>query len=390
MRETLRRLGRIYRIEVMLFSFALLARIGFWFFKGTNVANDWSGYQKTCSVWFTNPLGIVSAWKGPFYAGFTLPSCVITSIPGTTVDVWIAVQVTLSAIVPVLVYWTGRELVNETSGLVAGLCMVVLWDTFQWSIVTTSDALFTFAFAVVLWAVARHRATPSRRTHAVVLVSIMYLSLTRPYGFPLAIGWLVFEPYVSEEDALLPFDTSWWLPVIFGAASVAAVPRFIQRYSLVEVWSQGIVVSFSDTYVYKYPVQEADTWLGFVAANAPHLVVLGTYKAVMFFAPFVGRHSTIHIVVNAVTYVPITALGFLGAYDVVRRRQDLARYWVTPVVVLTLVSAVTFVSYGFRYRAPLGVSFALLSGFAVSSRLGGERLRSLGGRIRASAFLRNG
>lgn len=140
-----------------------MLRIGYWVYRGTIRGGDWGGYSEACTVWATDPVGILSAHKGIFYAGFSFPFCQVLTLPGLTVDSWVMIQIVLSSVACVIVYLTGRLLMNRTAGVVAGFGLVVLWDTWRWTTLLYSTAMMTFAMACCLWAFARYHHSGSSR-----------------------------------------------------------------------------------------------------------------------------------------------------------------------------------------------------------------------------------
>ena len=78
-----------YFPEIPIFLLALCLRLGYWWYAGTQFGGDWSGYSEACTVWATDPLGILTAHKGILYAGFTFPFCQVLALPATTVKTWV-------------------------------------------------------------------------------------------------------------------------------------------------------------------------------------------------------------------------------------------------------------------------------------------------------------
>lgn len=368
------------RIAVLLFVFAVLVRLGNWFVMGTALGGDWKAYQQACHLWWSNPIGILTAKKGVVYAGFTFPFCSITELPFTTVDTWVVIQILVSGLSVVLVYLTGASLMNRSAGTIAGIMLALLWDTFQWTTVLYSDAMFTFTIALALWVFTRYRQSGSRRVKIALLLSFGFVIITRPYGFPIVLGWIAYDIFPASRYVERPvFDTR--LVGLTGIAlTVLAVPFIVERYELFERWARGWTIINDQTYVYNLPVTQDTSLVGFLVGNHVHLVVLAIIKLVFFFLPFLPRHSTMHILINAVTFVPVYLLGMAGLYLAWRNEKELFRYLATPILVTLAITAITFVSWDFRYRAPLGPPIALLAGYSatqLSSRLP-DRYRSLG------------
>jgi len=311
----------------------------------------------------TIPSGFVTAHKNIFYSGFTGPFCTFLSLPGTTPETWVPVQITLSALACVLVYRAGVLLVDRTTGVVSGFGLAVLWDSWLWTTVLYSTAIFSFAMACCLYAWARFAESPSRRTRLGVGVASVFLALSHPWGAPLVVGWVVSEttPRLASIGPRL-FDGSL-LPRLVSVASLALVPYGATRHDLPKHWLRGEIVANDPTYM--LGVEPASSVYGFVTANPVQTLLLPVLRVALFFVPFFPRNSTPRIFLNSVTYPPLLLLAFYGAYRAARERVDLFRYAATPGVVMLGITAMMFVSWDLRYRTVLGPCIAVLAGYSV-------------------------
>ncbi|MDS0282270.1 glycosyltransferase family 39 protein [Haloarcula onubensis] len=361
---------------LLIFAVGLTARTAYWLYKGTSLGRDTSVYTDVCSLWVADPASALVAKKGVLYSGFTLPLCGFLSIPGMTYDHWVGFQILLSALSCVVVYQIGSKLVDDRTGLVAGLALALLWDTFNWDVYVLSDSLFTAGMVFVLWALMWHHHTRGWQSRAAVLAGMGYLLLSRPHGFPLVAGWLLYDVFQSDRKRLGIF-ASRAVPIGIGVSTLASLPYVVQRYELLTKWSRGDIIVSDATYVYPFITGSTDQPVQFVLTNVHHLLVMGILKAVFFFTPLLLRHSAIHMAINLTTYLPVILIGFFGLYRAYCDDFYLFRMWATPVLVLTLITAVTFVSWDLRYRAPLGPVFALAFGYAVSDVADRQSVRSV-------------
>ncbi|MGB9931518.1 hypothetical protein [Haloarcula amylolytica] len=355
---------------LFVFIVALLARTAYWIYGGTAVGADTNGYLRACEVLATEgPVAFVFGHKGILYSGFTVPLCSVLSIPGATFDLWVIVQILLASLGSVLIYKIGTELVDRPAGVLSGLAMAVLWDTFQWDVYVLSDSLFTFGMVLVLGALAWHHREETTASRVAVFATMGYLLVSRPHGFPIVMGWVLYDLFPKGDKRRLGLFSTRWIPLLGGASLVAAIPYAVQRYYLLDVWESGELIIYESGYAYPYVSEATGGIVGFVLSNLHHLLVMGILKTGLFFIPALPRHSAVHIAVNLVTYLPITAVGFVGLAQAWKNDFRLFRMWASPVIVLAGVTAVTFVSWDLRYRAPLGPVFALAFGYAVTTTL---------------------
>lgn len=359
-----RSLLRQFLPEITIFGLALFLRVGYWLYAGTQFGGDWDGYSEACSIWATDPLGILTAHKGVLYAGFTFPFCQVLALPGTTVETWVLIQITLSALACVIVYRTGRILVDDTAGLVAGFGLAILWDTFLWTRTLYSTAMFTFAMVCCLWAFAHYQESGSWTTKLALFAAFGFLSITHPLGPPIVLGWLVYDVHPQFAAASRRLFEHRVVPAVASLSSVVLGVYAADRYWLPDRWYRGEVVYNDPTY--SIPVQEAPTFIEFLVTNHVYAMAIPVARVLLFFVPFFPRNSLARIGLNLATYTPLLLAGSYGAYRVWDERRDLFRYLVTPAIVLLAITAVYTVSWDLRYRAVLGPSMVLLTGYVVS------------------------
>ncbi|WP_229114764.1 hypothetical protein [Halapricum desulfuricans] len=355
---------------LFVFVVALLARTAYWLYRGTAVGADTSGYLRACEVLATEgPIAFAFGHKGILYSGFTIPLCGVLSIPGATFGLWVAFQILLASFGSVLIYKIGTELVDRQTGILSGLAMAVLWDTFQWDVYVLSDSLFTFGMVLALGALAWHHREGTIASRVAVFATMGYLLISRPHGFPIVMGWVLYDLLPRGDQRRLGLFSTRWIPLLGGTSVVAVIPYAVQRYNLLDVWQSGELIIYESEYAYPYVSEATGGTVGFVLSNLHHLLVMGILKTGLFFIPALPRHSAIHIGINLVTYLPITAIGFVGLARAWKNDFHLFRMWATPVIVLIGITAVTFVSWDLRYRAALGPAFALAFGYAVATIL---------------------
>lgn len=376
--------GVPYADALLVTTLALGTRLVYWLIGGTRRGADTAGYLDACSVWATNPADALTGQPiGVEYAGFTLPFCVVTNFLGAPFDVWIAIQILLSTLSCLIVYATAKRALNRVGGLIAGLSMVFLWESFQWTIYLLSDALFVFAVSIALWAVTRHADLDTRRTWAITWLALTFTAVTRPFGLPLVLGWLAYD--------LLPLDSRYRLDLAPRPGYMVAVAGLGALYlalasrgawvdsTLYGVWSEGTLVMNDPTFTYPFDTVEHSSTLPFVLSNAHHLLAMGALKIGLFLLPLVPRWSLLHNVINLFTLVPVMFTSVWALLNLIREDRELLRLWVTPLVVFLIVVGVTFVDWDWRYRAPAAPVFSLFAGYA-AYRIGlGTIVRRVGG-----------
>jgi len=367
MLQNIQSLSRDYFTEISIFLLAILLRVGYWLYKGSWRGGDGDAYEQACTIWANDPVGIITAHKGILYSGFTFPFCQVLSIPGATINTWVMIQITLSAFSCVVIYRTGKHLIDETAGVIAGFGLAILWDTWLWTTLTYSTAMLTFAMVCCLWAFSRYHHSGSRRSKIALFSALGFLGITHPMGLPIVAGWILYEINPGFATDSRPIFNSRLIPVGAGLLSAGLFAYAIERYGLLSRISTGMVIYNDPTYA--LPIQEAPTFVDFIVTNHIYILAVPVARVLMFFAPFLPRNSTARIVLNLVTYTPILIIASYGAYKSWNDRRDLFRYLVVPAIMLLMVTAVYIVSWDLRYRAVLGPSMVLLTGYVVSDHL---------------------
>lgn len=356
---------------LIIFLLALAARASYWAVRTTRQAPDTNDYLNACDGWLVAVTGRAgSNAVGLEYAGFTLPLCGFLSIPGSSFDAWVAVQILLSAISVVLVFDAGRRLLGYRAGAVAGVAIAVLFQSFQWTIYVLSDAFFIVTVTVALWALVRYHQRPTVSNRFIALGSLGYMAFTRPFGIPMAGAWLVLDALPDRYREYRVNVLPRWVAVtgiVFGSVAGALTLGPLSAPGIIDFWAQGTIVWNDPTFQYQYDAAMRPTLIWFVVANSPHLLVMGMLKLLVFFFPFVPRYSTVHILINSVTVLPVVVFGLLGGWYALRRDSDVSHLLLPPLVGLLFAISLTFVDYDWRYRAPAGPLLALLAGYAITA-----------------------
>jgi hypothetical protein len=331
-------------------------------------------WREVPGVWLTS--------NERLYAGFQLPYCIVTDLIGAPISAWIWIQFVLYGVACVLVYDTARRLIGPTAGLVAGASLAILWETFRWAIRPQSDLLFVVALALSLWALGRYHQHPTNPNRVLALGSLGWLAITRPFGLPILLGWLVYDmlPQRSNYRFDLFFRGRVNIAILVLVVAYALTTSDFQpggelQFGLQRFWEPGIVVTHpgTPTFQYHYTPRPASNMLEFAVYNADHLFLMGILKIVWFFAPFLSRWSVTHVLTNAFTLAPLMLGGLVGAIKLLLDDRRLFQLWVTPLIMLLLTVGVTYLDGGFSYRAPAGPIFALLTGYVVASHPSIER-----------------
>jgi len=342
---------------------------------GVRVAGDTPAFRRSCEILATDPLNVLSKVKGLMYLGFNVPFCAVEWASGGSGLAWVLVQVLLSASTAVLVFYIGSRLTNRLGGFVAGLSIALLFDTFRYTSFLLAETTFVFAFVVSIWSLVTYREHPTTWRRTAVLASMLWLSTTRPFGAPIVACWLAFD--------VLPVDSKYRMGVLprwFASISAVLLPTVVLVFSSaprklkqVEIgWREGWILYQGKTDLffseYVYTPRPGGTFVEFVLSNLDHVVVMSVLRALVLYVPLVDAwQSPFWNVFNAVVLVPLLLGSLYGGAKAIRRRPDVATLLLSPIVVVTAIVSVTLVSMAWRYRAPLGPVFALLTGYAVST-----------------------
>lgn len=351
-----------------IFLVAIAARLAYWFVSGTRVVGDANGALRFCEM---ASIGELVAYQHTVvYSGFQLPYCGFLSATGGFVDGWVILQVVLSALSCVLLYETGRLLVDRTAGLVAGFSFALVWEVFHWVVRPMSEPIFTIVAVVVLWRLAVYETNPTGRNRALAAGVLLYLALTRPNGLPIVAGYLLWDTlFESDESRLGVFPRRSINVALIGLLGVLAVYRLLDDGAFLPVqrWARGLVVT-GHVY-YDYTPVATESALSFVLFNVHHIVIISALRVAWFFSPVLPGWSTPHVVLSLVTLLPLILGGLVGSYSVFREERVLFKLWVTPVVMIVLTAMLLWVAGSRNFLGPAVASFALLSGYLVSDAI---------------------
>jgi len=359
-----------YRFYLFLFFTAFVARAVYWAFAGTQVIGDARGVLAGCDRLSTVPLAHLTSSR-LLYSGYEIPYCLFLELPGTTIDTWVFVQLVLSSLTCVLLFVTGRRVVGSIGGWIAGLGFVPLWETFRWIVRPQSELLFTFLIALTLWQFSRYRESPTRRSWVLLWAIAGWMALTRPFGIPILLGFLLYDVLPTDHELRPNLIPSRVLAIVIFATGIVFIAVGItflsdRYFGILDFWSRGVIVTGSVA-TYAYTPRPASGFWSFVLFNADHLIIMAVQRVLWVFVPVLPRWSTAHILLNLATVAPLIVGGLVGAAVAVRRRaRHIGQMWLTPAVCILGVIGITYLDGGFNYRAQLTPLFALLTGYAMT------------------------
>ncbi len=362
--------------SILILTIALTGRVGYWILKGTTTGADTPVYASTCDIWFTQP------WLLPriINAGFTIPFCLVTDLLGLSVDLWVALQIGLSTITCALVYAVASAHLDRIAGLVAGVSMAILWESFQWDIYILTDSIFVSVVTVALWAVSRHYRYRTRQTYWIAWASLALVFFTRAHGFPIVAGWLLldFLPQGHRYRLNLIPNPMYGIAIAILSTGILLTQYFGFLTDTIFQWyGEGLLVWDSSMFQYPYELSQHASPIAFVVFNIHHIILITLLRFVLIFVPILPRWSTVHNAANVGTLVPIILAGGYGFIIMFRSKSNLFRLWAIPLVMLLLTISLTHVDWDWRYRAPAAPMFSLLTGYAGWRLWYSERVQSI-------------
>ncbi len=348
-----------------IFVAAALVRTAFWAYKGTRVVGDSNRALSSCHALSTDPSLFFATEYLP-YAGFEVPYCSFLVLTDGWIDGWVFIQLVLSSLGAVLLYFTARYFIGYTGGVVAGGSFVFLWETFRWFHRPQSEALFTFVMILTLWQLSRFHKESSRTNRVLLLSCFAWLATTRPNGIPIVVGYLLYDLLPIPSNRRLGFRSQKLSAIVAGLFSLVTV-IFLSGYTGKHVGDKmrrGVAVT--GKYVHDYTPTNADNIVFFVLFNLPDIAIMSAVKVFYFFVPVLPEWSLFHNIINVLTLFPLLVGSAIAVPSLVRNDRVLTRLWLTPVVMILLTVMATWMSGGMNFRAPATPVFALLTGYAIA------------------------
>jgi len=213
---------------VVVFAVALVVRLAYLFriLQGSlRTPPDTSAYLEACQVLYTEPLAIAAQTKGLTYLGFTVPFCTVRAVGDGSGVAWAFIQVFLSVLTAVLVFYTAVRLENIVAGLVAGFSFALLFETLRYVVFMLSETVFITALILSLYALVRHRSERTWQSLLLVVVGFAWLVTSRPFGVLVIAGWLAFD--------LFPEDSGFRIGLIPRRVAIVGVIGFATLVQLV-------------------------------------------------------------------------------------------------------------------------------------------------------------
>ena len=358
----------------LMIRFAYLARI----LQGSlRTPPDTESYIEACHVLFTDPTALIGIRKGITYLGFTVPFCGVRALSGGSNVSWAVVQVVLSAATAVLIYYIAVRVINVAAGIIAGFGFAMLFETFRFVVFMLSETVFILALVLSMWALIYHRERHTNMSAALVIASFIWLITTRPFGLPIVAGWLFFDLFPDNSEFRIGI-----LPRPVAIAGVIGLPIVVQLITNVFRKLNQLSISFQEGWIYyrghwdsplslyEYTPRASNSIIEFFVLNIDHVTQIMLLRLLVFYIPLVprlSREAIVYTAFNAIVLVPLLVCMFLGLIRSVRQHSVVFSLFGTPVLVVTGITMLMFVSSSWRYRAPLAPSFALLTGYFLTT-----------------------
>jgi len=375
---------RVFFTAWVLFLGAAFARVALWWRnRGVVTTPDSGNYVSNCGPALSDPIGValgtteVAGMVGIEKISFQLPFCVVMAATDS-LKAWVAVQILLSALTCVLLYLAGRRLFSPAAGLLAGGLFAVLYDSFRYTIIVLTETTFLFTIALAVWAFARYFDRRTRGSKLGLYAALVLVATTRPYGVPFLIGWVLWD-LLPEDSPMRPgftFHRGTVLAIV-GAAGTAVV-LFTDRIQWIV---QDAIPNMTNENVFwegnqpmpipEFPlsITETGSVLDFLVGNGLQIAFLGLYRVAVLYWPVMPylTISPVWLTVHLVTYGLMLGFGILGLIRLFRERRRAFAVLLVPVLVSTLIVAVTHVDYSWRLRLPIEPTFAVAAGYGVTS-----------------------
>ncbi|MFB9811559.1 glycosyltransferase family 39 protein [Haloarcula sebkhae] len=358
----------LHRDWLVIFILALTARLADWFLRGTRVVGDATTARRICNELSVSTL--ITTNHRIIYSGFQLPYCAFLRIPGTSVDLWIFLQILLSAASCILIYETGRLLVSRNAGLIGGLLFAVIWQVFKWNVRPQSEPLFAIIGAVVLWRLAVYDQYPTHRNQVLALIPLLWLAITRPNGLAIILGYLLLDTiFVSDRWRINVFPYRYLNLFIILCVGILAVFRLFafDGVSMMERLAKGLIVT--GHIYYEYTPTAASRLPEFLLLNSHHIAIIIILRVLWFFSPILPAWSVPHIIIGLATVLPVNVGGIIGGYRALMHDSNVFKYWGVPVLMALLLRTIAWVPGGRNWFSISAVCLSLLTGYLLHSKL---------------------
>ncbi|WP_424002656.1 hypothetical protein ACOZ4I_02395 [Haloarcula salina] len=338
---------------------------------------DTGSYIEACQVIFSDPTALIGIRKGITYLGFTAPFCSVRVLSGGSNVPWAFVQVFLSAVTAVLIYYICVRVVSVAGGIIAGFGFALLFEALRFVVFMLSETVFIAALVFSMWAIAFHRDERTKTSAVLVVVSFIWLITTRPFGLPIVAGWLFFDLFPDDSGYRIGL-----LPRSVSIAGVVGLPILVQALTDVFRKLNQASLSFREGWIYyrghwdsplslyEYTPRVSDTAVEFFIVNIDHVLQIMLLRLFVFYLPLVPRLSRgaiVYTAFNAIVLIPLLVCTLLGLVRSLRQHSIVFSLFGTPIIVVTGVTMLMFVSSSWRYRAPLAPSFALITGYFLTT-----------------------
>lgn len=340
---------------------------------GVAHGGDTASYFEACTLWASDPSAALGAFVGAEYMGFTLPFCAVYGATGSAFA-WVALQTVLAGVAAGLVFDIGRRVFSPLAGGIAALAYALSYEMIRWDAFVLTDSWFATVVIATTWAAVRvhERATPGRI--ALVASLLLVIAVSRPVGIFLAapwagfLGWTVLARRGVPRRRLAGLAGATAFTSLVALLVVARAKLAFYSEYLARRWSEGAIMT-GDT-IWQAPYAGPPTGLAAVWAWTLHVTLVAAKRVAIIWVPWISRYSTSHILLNAVSVLPILLLGAVGFVRECFLRPRAAAWLVAmPIVMVHVVVVIAHMDWDWRYRNPMLPALMLFTGAVLAPLL---------------------
>lgn len=354
---------------IFIFIVSIIIRLIYFSHNGLNEAGDTSFYIKSAESIINKGLTYyIHDISHAYYWLYQTLLALMLKLFGEKYYYIILVQIVIDSLGTIFICKMGKRVFNSGFvGILSGLIYAAYWEIFRWDTYILTDSIGCLLGITSVYLLIKHKDKADKKNLYFLILNMVLLIFARPTSFPLLvilIGFLVAELEKGKRIYSLSILVSSFLMAVIGVILTGDSDRigilgYFKYFS--DLYKNGIIITGMPEYDY-YFIKGASGALVLTI----HYIAITIYKAVMYWAVIIGRHSLAHKLLEIIMLVPLYIFSVIGIVKSLKQKNSYTKILIFVILAYNIFHALTEVDFDWRYRVPVLPFLIILASYGFS------------------------
>lgn len=358
-------------IAIVIFFTSFLIGISYFYFSGVIISPDGGFYIKSANSVISEGISFYyNNISHIYYWGYQTFLAITFLIFNKSLYAVVILQIIVQSIAAVLVFKISKFVFNSTiTGLISGIIYSAFWEIFRWDVFILTESLMCMLIVSIIYLSLKIKYNSKFSLNYLILLilNLSALAITRPTALPIIVAVLILllsnlnrkQILIVNSVIILIALTVLTIVVLKGKDDGLSISGYFNYFA--RLYKDGIIVTGMPEYNYNF-IKVSPNVIVFTF----HTVIITIYKALMYWAFIIGRHSLIHKVINILIFIPLYLFALSGTIESFKNEsKSKVKFLLLIVVFYNVFHALTEVDFDWRYRVPILPVLIILASYGI-------------------------